>query len=55
MTVPTTDHFLPSVFVAGLAMVTGETLDILVDGCAHGSLSMTSYGVGVRGLPLPRR
>ncbi|WP_395613684.1 4,5-DOPA dioxygenase extradiol [Allosphingosinicella sp.] len=44
--VPTPDHFLPLLYLAGLASAEGATLEPLVRGYAMGSISMTSYGLG---------
>jgi 4,5-DOPA dioxygenase extradiol len=50
--VPTPDHFIPLLYLAGLACSAGSTAEVLVDGCAYGSLSMTSYTIDSQ-LPEP--
>ncbi|MFP5329352.1 MAG: 4,5-DOPA dioxygenase extradiol [Alphaproteobacteria bacterium] len=46
LAVPTPDHFIPLVYLAGMAAETGEPLSPFLRGYAMGSLSMTCYSLG---------
>ena len=47
LSVPTAEHFLPLAYVAGLCEAGGETAQPFAEGRTLGSLSMTSYLVGM--------
>ena len=44
--VPTPDHFIPLLYIAGIAAECGEPAEALIRGYAMGSLSMSCYDVG---------
>jgi 4,5-DOPA dioxygenase extradiol len=53
LAVPTPDHFIPLLYLAGLAEASGEKVEPLVRGYAMGAISMTCYGAGVgAGVPV---
>ena len=48
LAVPTNEHFLPLAYLAGLCTAAGETAQPFAEGCTLGSLSMTSYLLGMQ-------
>lgn len=46
MAVPTPDHFIPLLYLAGIAARSNEKPEALIRGYTMGSLSMTCYGLG---------
>jgi 4,5-DOPA dioxygenase extradiol len=50
LAVPTPDHFIPLLYIAGLAAAEGGTAKPMIRGYSMGSLSMTCYGVSADGL-----
>ena len=46
LAVPAPDHFIPLLYLAGMAAASNERPQALIRGYAMGSLSMTCYGIG---------
>jgi 4,5-DOPA dioxygenase extradiol len=53
LAVPTPEHFLPLAYIAGMCAAAGETPHVFCEGRTLGSLSMTSYLLGMEP-PSPR-
>ncbi len=55
LAVPTPDHFIPLLHIAGLAATGTESADVVVQGPAYGSISMTSFSLGAERAPTPSK
>ena len=53
MAAPTPEHFLPLLYLAGLAAAANTPLDVPIDGYAFGSLSMTCYTLAAEPVATP--
>lgn len=45
---PTPDHFIPLLYLAGIASAARASADVLIGGYAFGAISMTAYTLGMR-------
>jgi len=54
MAVPTPEHFLPLVYLAGLSTAAGQASQVVVGGGTVGSLTMTSFILGCGGMTKPQ-
>lgn len=50
LAVPTPEHFVPLLYLAGLAAAEGKPAVPMIRGYSMGSLSMTCYGLGTEGI-----
>jgi 4,5-DOPA dioxygenase extradiol len=48
LAVPTPDHFIPLLYLAGIASAEGSEIEPLVRGGSMGSITMTCYGIDAR-------
>lgn len=51
MAVPTPDHFIPLLYLAGVASARGSSIDRWTEGYSYGSLSMASFVTGLEVVP----